>query len=577
MAKISNLFRKKERDPNAPKAPRKKMSKKKKVFLVIGVILLAVVVFFIFRGCGAKKVSNTTNTAKVERGDISVIISGTGTIEANDQYDVTSLVKGTVLSAPFEEGQQVNKGDVLYTIDTEDMQNSIEKSKNALEKSRLTYEQTQESIDNLNITAPISGVVTNKYVKEGDSVSNGGQIVDIVDNSVMILNIPFNSSDISNIYVGASAQVTLENTSYPLSGSVSRIATGSTISDEGVNITTVQIEVENPGAIKAGDKATALVNGVACNSSGSFDNNESTTVRAKTGGDVDWISVEVGDKVTAGQKIVQLESQETVNQQKSNELSLQDAQLSIDNLYTQLEDYTITAPISGTVVKKTTKAGDNLEQTTTQEVMATIADMSRILFKINVDELDIAKIEVGQEVSVTADALPDQTFTGYVDYISVVGNTTNGVTTYPVTVVVNEPEGLIPGMNVDADILVESKENVLTVPVSAIKRGNLVTVKDPSASAVNSVGEPQANTSDSIPAGFKNVEVQIGLSNNDMVEIISGLNEGDEVLIPEVETKSVMEMMMSAPMGGGGGGEPPQGGGPGGGQGGGPSGGGGAQ
>ena len=98
--------------------------------------------------------------------------------------------------------------------------------------------------------------------------------------------------------------------------------------------------------------------------------------------------------------------------------------------------------------------------------------MSTLTFEMLVDEQDINKIQVGQQVEITADAVEGQTFTGVVDKVNINGTTTSGSTNYPVTVLVDgTPEALKPGMNVSAKIIVEDAGSVLCVPVEAVSRG----------------------------------------------------------------------------------------------------------
>ena len=200
---------------------------------------------------------------------------------------------------------------------------------------------------------------------------------------------------------------------------------------------------------------------------------------------------------------------------------------------------------------------------------------------MNVDELDVSKIQVGQEVDITVDAIEDVKYTGYVDYVSLIGTSTNGVTSYPVTIVINEPDNIIPGMNVSANIVVESKDDILTVPVSAVQRGNMVFVKSDDKTAktdekqadgeAKTDGKPKMNAA---PDGFKAVKVETGINDDNNIEIVSGLSEGDVVFVtPTADSSSDNNMMMPGGgmpggMGGGPGGGP-GGGGPGGGPGGG--------
>ena len=109
------------------------------------------------------------------------------------------------------------------------------------------------------------------------------------------------------------------------------------------------------------------------------------------------------------------------------------------------------------VYKRQTKVGDTLDTTNGQTTLAVIYDLSYLTFDISLDELDVNEVEVGQAVNITCDSLTDTaTIEGVVTKVSVAGTTSNGVTTYPVTVQIdNPPEGLLPGMNVDATSVVD--------------------------------------------------------------------------------------------------------------------------
>ena len=120
---------------------------------------------------------------------------------------------------------------------------------------------------------------------------------------------------------------------------------------------------------------------------------------------------------------------------------------------------------------------------------------------MSIDELDIQSVKVGQKVTVTADAFEGQTFSGTVTNVSLESTYSNGVSTYPVTVTMDEAGNLLPGMNVDGVITLEEANDVLTIPVDALMRGNQVYIKDDSVKEQNGP----------VPAGFKAVEVETGL------------------------------------------------------------------
>ena len=105
-----------------------------------------------------------------------------------------------------------------------------------------------------------------------------------------------------------------------------------------------------------------------------------------------------------------------------------------------------------------------------------IYDLEQLELKMNVSELDIGKIRPGQSVEITAEALPGETFLGTVEKVNINGTTTDGFTTYPVTILLSEYGALNPGMNVSADIIVEQAQQVLCIPTPAVSGGNTVLV-----------------------------------------------------------------------------------------------------
>ncbi len=544
-----------------------KLTKKKKI-IIAGICIIILGGIFGYSKANASNSTDAINTATVTKGDITVSIEGSGVIEPLEMYEITPLVTGDILISDFEEGQEVKKGDLLYVIDTVDADYDIERSQVSLDKQLISYSQTLQSYAALSITAPITGVITHCYVKTGDSVKSGETIADIVNSDYMMLEIPFNSSDVTNFKVGSSANVILEDSSYETTGTVQYISSGEILISSGATVSMVKIKVKNPGSITVDDEATSIINNVACNSAGTFDYWEQRTVKAETSGDVVSVNYTTGDKVNSGNVIVNLESDDVEVSLRQSELSLKSDELALQNTKDQLDDYNITSPIDGTILEKTSKAGDTLDSSDKTVKMAVIADMSKLTFDIDVDELDIGDIEVGQEVQVTADSLENKTFVGTISNISAIGTSSDGVATYPVSVVMDYSEDLLIGMNVNAEIVIESKQDVLQIPSSALSRGNIVLVKDEDGSKAASQAENSVKKSNTsavvIPDGYAYVTVKIGISDTDYVEIISGLEEGDIVVIPtkvttttEKATSSLMMQPGGSDAGGQRGGPPP--------------------
>ena len=459
--------------------------------------------------------------AALERRDITNTISGSGTISAANTYTVKSLVKGTVLTADFEVGDTIEKGTVLYTIDSSDVATSVEKAQLALEQAQRSYD---DAADAQYIRSVIGGTVASIKVKTGDYVTAGQEIATVRDDSSLQLTLEFPAADASNFAVGQAAQVMLNGTFETLSGTVQAVAGTDTISSGNLLVRTVTIAVPNNGNLTTAQAASASINGVSALTSARFDYQHQQTVTATTSGTVSAVCVKEGTAVAANTAIVQLSGTELSRQVQSAADSLLNAQLSMSDTEKQMENYTITSPISGTVIQKNVKAGDTVgTDTVSSETLCTIYDLSYLEMTLNVDELEILSIKEGQNVTITADAISDRTFTGVVTSVSAAGTTTGGTTTYPVTIRIDDTGDLLPGMNATAEIEVSSAENALTIPNGAVVRGNYVLVTKDSPSAVNAVQDMTA------PDGYVYVKITTGTSDNDSIEVTGGLQEGDTI------------------------------------------------
>lgn len=501
-------------------------------------------------------------TAEVTRMDVSSSITGSGTLEAADSYSVTTLIEGSILTADFEEGDEVEEGTILYTIDSSDASNSLEQAEISLNQAQRSYNNQLESQEDLIITAPVSGQVYSIDVEVGDDVAAGETVATIRDSQTMSLEVSFPADDASSFYVGQSATVTLDSTFETLTGTISEISGTDTVLTGNVIVRSVTIDVSNPGGLSTEQAASAAVGTATSTASGTFTYKEEETITAEVSGEVSAIQVSEGDQVSSGQTLIVLSSDDLDDSLQSASESLRNAEISLENQYENLDDYTITSPIKGTIVDKNYNAGETTEA---NQVLCTIYDLSYLTMTLSVDELDIANIEVGQSVSIVADAVEDTTYTGTVTKVSVAGTSSGSATTYPVTIRIDETDGLLPGMSVDATIELASAEDVLAIPSAALNRGDTVLVTADSPSAANGT-LVESTTEDG--EDYYSVEVTTGVSGDDYIEIVSGLQEGDTVVyIPTSSSSSEMGMMMGGMPGGTGGGMPGGGGGMGGGPG----------
>lgn len=506
-----------------------------KIIVITFVIIIIVLVGLFFLRNRKELNSNNVivNDYTVEFGTITSTISGKATVQPNDQYTVTSMVSGDVLASYFEEGDIIEKDTVMYEIDSSDISKSIESSNLNLEKAKISLDTTNDSINDLTMYAQYSGIVRNLVVKEGDNINNGQVIAEVYNEDYLLVKIPFNENNIKNISVGNTAIVSLGDTDEDIKGIVTSISSTSYALSGYMRVVDVEIKIKNPGSVQVGSKATAIINDIACNSAGVFEYFVEENLKATASGKISKLYLKDDKMVSKGDIMIVLDSDILDTQKRNNEISIREAELSKERTLDSLDDYTIKAPITGTVITKEVKVGDKLDNTTGSKVLAIIYDLSSLKFDIEIDELDVASIQVGQEVTITADAVSNRTYIGYVEKININGTSSNGVTVYPVTVRINEFDGLLPGMNIDAEIAIEKVENVIVIPSECVNRGNIVYVRG-----------AKVDENDNAPEGYKSVKVETGLADSSNIEIKSGLSLGDTIRGREINTNNkIMERM----------------------------------
>ena len=452
-----------------------------------------------------------------EKRDLSNSLSGTGTLNPANTYNVKSLVAGKVLTSTIEEGDIVEEGTVLYTVDASDATTKAEQASITLQQAQRSYDKT---VDRQYVRAEVAGVVATLKVAKGDEVTSGQEVAVIRDSSKMVLHLEFPAADAAAFSVGQSAEVTLDGTFETLTGTVTAVTGTDALSTGNLLTRTVTITVRNAGGLTTAQAATATINGVSCIAAKCFEYQAERTLTTLAAGTVTAINVQEGGAVNKDDIVLQISGEDLTEAIQSAAETLRSAELNMDNLQEAMNNYTVTSPISGTIIEKNAKAGDAL---TAGADLCTIYDLSYLVMVINVDELQVSDISVGQSVQVTADAVPDKTYTGTVTRVSMKGSSNGGTTTYPVTVRIDETEGLRPGMNANAEIVIAEAKNALAVPNAAIVRGGYVLVTKDSPSAANADPDMTA------PEGYVYVPVKIGVSDDDYTQIISGVTGNDTV------------------------------------------------
>ena len=200
------------------------------------------------------------------------------------------------------------------------------------------------------------------------------------------------------------------------------------------------------------------------------------------------------------------------------------AQASFERAEEDLRNATIRSPIKGIVLTRDREVGDavssilNLGSAAT--LIMTLGDVSSVYVEGQVDEADVGKIRVGLPVRTTVESFPGETFEGTVTRIAPMGRQRDNVTTFDVRVSIANPQGkLRVNMTANAEIVLEDRTNTLLIPEAAL-------VRDPD-------GKPSVQHRDaSSKAGFRKVPVKTGISNGQRTELLEGLKEGDELVLP---------------------------------------------
>ena len=493
-------------------------AKKNWKWLVPLVVVAAAGAVFLIGG-GNKAASGDVTYAETTpvRQDVSNSLSGTGTLNPANTYTVKSLVDGKILTGGFEEGDKVEEGDVLYTIDSSDASTNLEKASIALQQAQRSYDKT---VDLQYVRAEVDGTVSSLKVAKGDQVTSGQEVAVIRDSSKMLLNLLFPAADAANFSVGQSADVVLDGTFETLKGTITAVTGTDELSTGNLLVRTVTIRVNNAGGLTTAQAATASINGVSSIASATFAYQAERTLTALASGTVSAINVQEGDAVSKGDILIELTGDDLTESIQSASESLRSAEISMQNQQDNMSNYTITSPISGTIIEKDAKQGDAL---TSGSTLCVIYDLSYLEMVINVDELQIGALSVGQKVQLTADAVTDKTYVGTVTRVSMKGSSSGGTTTYPITIRIDDTDGLRPGMNANAEIVVAEAGNALVVPNAAVIRGGYVLVSKKSPSAANAVEDMDA------PDGYVYVKVETGVSDDSYTEIKSGLQEDDTV------------------------------------------------
>jgi HlyD family secretion protein len=338
-----------------------------------------------------------------------------------------------------------------------------------------------EAITKVEIKSKASGIVKKLYIVAGDHVK-AGQVLAELDRVEMEAQVHQSEAQLQ------SAQATLRSSEADLARS--------RVDAEGVDV---------PMLKRAWERASSMAKqGVV--SQAALDEAEKNYVLATNKQNVATAQVQVNSA-----RVAQARAE------------VKRAEATLSQLREQLSYTTIVAPIDGIVLSRDVEVGDAVSSilvmgSAATQVM-TIGDTREVYVKGKVDESDIGKVYLGQAARIRVESFRDKTFLGKVTRIAPMGVEKDNVTTFEVRVSISNPGGELRAMmTANAEMILEEHKNVLSVPESAL-------IYDQNKSA--SIEIPDAKSKD----GKRKVPVRAGISNGAKTEILSGLNEGQQVVL----------------------------------------------
>lgn len=265
------------------------------------------------------------------------------------------------------------------------------------------------------------------------------------------------------------------------------------------------------------------------------------------------INVKTGDIVTKGQQLAKLDATDLNNAVKTAEYNfnaavyardqlknapvvddysvkraqqqINTASIAVQSAKNNLANATLTSPIDGKVLAVNVKLDEYGSMTGVTPAFV-VGDTKPLQAYLNVNEIDVDQVEPGQVVKLNFDAL-DKTVAGKVVYLDEYGTNTAGIIYYEVRTDISDAAGLKPNMSVNADIVIASKNDVLTIPSAAIQRKEGKTMVQVLVKAQDGTAKAEVK------------EVQTGIDNNSVVEVVSGLTEGELVIVSSNEADAV--------------------------------------
>jgi len=503
---------------------KKKSRKKIIIWSIVGlVVVLGVLGYFRLQSRIEAATRTTYDIVSVARGDIEVTVKGAGSVEPMEKDTVYAGSAATVDEVYFENGDTVSADDVIAQLSSDALETQRDSLQQQIDDADAAIATMRSVSGSEYIYAPVEGTVMAVYASVGESADvvtdRDGALAILCPDGLLTVTVD------SDAALTTGQQVTVVTGADSVTGEVIKIESGK-----------VTVRFKDDGFTLGGPAAVTGADGAQIGE-GTIAVANPVYIKGRSG-EIKKVYIEAGDEVSRGDKLFRLDGEvlsDALYQQIQARADLQD---DLDDTLADIEALTVRAGADGVVTGLSLNPGQSVQG---GMALFTVQSSGDFKIEVDIDELDIAGIELGESATVTFDALPGQSFTATVDKINPVGTSVNNVTTYTVTLALSDAPGVMLGMSADVTIVSQSAQGVLLIPIEAIQ-----VVGENKYVIMGSEVSPEGGAVEATH------QVVTGITDGVSIEVKEGLAEGDQVAVPRVQT-SVQDQMIGMRGDGGGG------------------------
>jgi HlyD family secretion protein len=467
-------------------------------------------------------------TANVQKGDVIASISGTGQVSSSNQIDLKPKVSGDVTYINVLSGQRVKAGTLIVALNARDASKAVRDAEINLESAKLALEKLKLNNSEEDMTLDLAKAYDDGFTAVSDAFIDLPTAFAGLEDVLATTNISYNKA-LETSKVALSYRTQADDLNYKAQQAYEKSRNNFRIMDRSsskVDIENIINETYNTTKLLSDAiKSTKnLVDYMADYNDRPSDYSSSGTLLS---GYAATVNGHLSNLLSIKTNIKNYKDAfpSTGLDIQSSELSVRQKENALQDAREKLSDYYIRAPFDGVVAKLDVKKLDSISAGTIVATFITDKNFAQI----SLNEVDIARVKIGQKATLTFDAVPDLSILGTVAEMDTVGTISSGVVTYEAKIAFDVNDDRIkPGMSSSASIITDEVHDALYVPNSAVKfqkESYYVEVFEtpliPSGAAIG--GTP------SKVAPIRKV-VEIGIANDSFTQIISGLNESEQVV-----------------------------------------------